>query len=391
MLIIHTDTVSFVVVQRGTAHHNIYTKMIFHRKALLAVTCSAGVFFRAAAATEGKSTKGTKNQSNPADPDIGILNSSKGGHRPPVYFLNPSSCPQDCVQCYDYFDYYLGANDPQDGGHGTGEAVQPCDARNTHQMWRFHQKDGLTMIESEYNPGDCLSVVPPEESDGPGYGDVAGYYYPYAYYSMLRVHGTQPPNVLADMCNNGSVGLVSCNHPAAQWISNGANLVSALCWKNGISSFLTVNEGCSELSVMAADDGNDALLRSQTFMLTEQDFIETIVPVSTDEGDSNGSDEMPGQGATGAGALIYPGHESGSVVPAECDPTCANGKVCAKHSSTAAGGECYTKCEDVKCDSDTAGDKCVKGLSTDGIISTDCDCVEAGGGNGGYLWMCKAY
>ena len=29
---------------------------------------------------------------------------------------------------------------------------------------------------------------------------------------------------------------------------------------------------------MAADGSDDALLRSQTFLLTEQDFIETIVP-----------------------------------------------------------------------------------------------------------------
>jgi hypothetical protein len=121
--------------------------MIFDRKVLLAVTCSAGVFFRAAAATEGKSTKGTKSQSNSV----------------PLYFLNPSSCPQDCVQCAATI---VAAEAPQEiEGHGTGEAVQTCDAENKHQMWRLHQKDGLTMIESYFNPGDCLAVVPQEVDD----------------------------------------------------------------------------------------------------------------------------------------------------------------------------------------------------------------------------------
>ena len=128
-------------------------------------------------------------------------------------------------------------DDNDNGGHGTGEAVQTCDAENKHQMWRLHEKDGLTMIESVFNPGDCLAVVPPQEAD-----DGLPSWPPFAQYKY---------SVLADMCNgNGSVGLVSCNDQAAQWIFNGANLISALCWKNGISSFLTVNEECSELSVM---------------------------------------------------------------------------------------------------------------------------------------------
>ena len=397
--------------------------MIFNRKVVHAVTCSAGVFFRAAAAAEGKSTKGTKGQINLT---------------PTLYFLNPSSCPRDCVQCNTYS---LSAGAPQQvDGHGTGEAVQPCEAENKHQMWRFHQKDGLTMIESEYNPGDCLAVVPPQEADGLGFsmtmtffaidqlkagmlnspghvdfssGDInvmgvakdmitgaTGLARPDGTLNLMMAMNGALGGLVADkmgfgdgwvvddMCQHGSVGLVSCNHPAAQWISNGANLVSALCWKNGISSFLTVNEGCSELSVMAADGGNDALLRSQTFLLTEQDFIETIVPASTDEGDSNGSDEMPGQVATGD--LIYPGHESGSVVAAKCDPSCENGKVCAKHSSTAAGGECYTKCPDISNDSKcTPGVTCVEYIQSTGTITSDCDCETDG--KGGYEWMCKAY
>jgi hypothetical protein len=236
--------------------------MIVDRKALLFITCSAGVFFRAAAAAEGKSTKGTKSHSNSV----------------PLYFLNPSSCPQKCAQCTYRF---LQAEAPQIDGHGTGEAVQTCDAENKHQMWRLHQKDGLTMIESYFNPGDCLAVVPHEEADDiivnvddtddavvegdqSGNGG-SGTQLDDDFYSNTGVAQDDPEA----MCSGAPLGLVPCNDPAAQWLFNGANLISALCWKNGISSFMAVNEECSELSVMAADGGNDALLRSQTFMLTE--------------------------------------------------------------------------------------------------------------------------
>ncbi|KAL7449595.1 hypothetical protein ACHAWC_001643 [Mediolabrus comicus] len=410
--------------------------MIFDKKALLFLTCSAGVFFQAAAATEGKSSKGTKGQNNPV----------------PLYFLNPSSCPQKCAQCAQGFIFQApglaaGAPQPVDG-HGTGEAVQPCDAENKHQMWRLHQKDGLTMIESYFNPGDCLAVVPPSSSqnvpnamagtlnDQSGHGGtlldhgvlVVGETLTSAMDGTLKFPMTGDASSIfvftgddwqdVDMCNHGSVGLLPCNNPEAQWIFNGANLISALCWKNGISSFLTVNEECSELSVVAADGGNDALLRSQMFMLTEQDFIETIVPVSTDEEDPNDSDQMLGgairpdlklpEPVTGTeglqiafndwgylvGALPEPNDNDEPVVPAECKTPCENGKVCAKHSSTeeAKHSQCYTECSNDVVAGEvctSAGNECVKGLSSDGIISTMCKCDSDG--KNGDAWQCWAY
>lgn len=101
----------------------------------------------------------------------------------------------------------------------------------------------------------------------------------------------------------------------------------------GISSFMTVNEECSELSVLAANGGNDALLRSQTFLLTEQDFIQTIVHASTDESDPSGSDQANGLGIgpvppmyseplAQVGAMILPDPDAGPVVPAVCEPAC---------------------------------------------------------------------
>jgi hypothetical protein len=254
-------------------------------------------------------------------------------------------------------------------------------------MWLLHEKDGLTMIESYFNPGDCLAVVPPHEEEGrrklQTIPNVAGN----GLGVLINLLAPQPSVLAADMCN-GSVGLVPCNNPAAQWIFNGANLISALCWKNGISSFLTVNEECSELSVMAADGGNDALLRSQTFMLTEQDFIKTIVPVSTDEDDSNTPDDTLGYSLSVVGALPEPGEDSGPVIAASCNPTCENGKVCAKHSSNEAGGKCYTKCSNDaetgrRCE--TPNETCVHHYSHETGITSWCGCEGKG-----YQWMCMA-
>ena len=391
--------------------------MIFDKKALLFLTCSAGVFFRAAAAAEGKSSKGTKGQSNPV----------------PLYFLNPSSCPQKCAQCEGRFFLSNLIETPPVPGHGTGEAVQPCDAENKHQMWRLHQKDGLTMIESYFNPGDCLAVVSPQDGGtqldhgvlaGGGKKLVlvdslsyAGFFPPADVLGAkmeryVALSATQPSVLAADMCN-GSVGLVPCNDPAAQWLFNGANLISALCWINGISSFMTVNEECSELSVMAADYGNDALLRSQTFMLTEQDFIKTIVLASngvgttipseigalTDiAGHSGPGGEIPselGQLPPVVGALLAPDHESGPAVEAKCDHTCdENKEVCAKHSPTEDGGKCYTKCPNDaetgrRCE--TPDDSCIHHYSHGTGITSWCECEEtADGKEGDYEWVCKA-
>ncbi|KAL7450717.1 hypothetical protein ACHAWC_005491 [Mediolabrus comicus] len=407
--------------------------MIFDKKALLSLTCSAGVFFRAAAAAEGKSTKGTKGQNNPV----------------PLYFLNPSSCPQKCAQCaqilvLDGVNFAYGQGTPPEvDGHGTGEAVQPCDAENIHQMWRLHQKDGLTMIESYFNPGECLAVVPPQEvhdypnamagtlNDQSGHGGTrldhgvltvgAKQFETMKFAFTTRKIGFGDGWVVDDMCHHSSVGLASCNDPAAQWFLNGANLISALCWKNGISSFLTVNEECSELSVVAADGGNDALFRSQTFMLTEQDFIETIVPVSPDEGEQNGSDQKMLGGAelpepvsgtetfmlteqdfiktidpaptdedgpsgvvnsvvvwTVAGAIVEPGDDSEPATPAVCNnPTCDKKQVCAKYS-TDADGKCFTQCSNDaitgrRCE--IPGETCVHNYDDkSGIMTHWCDC-----------------
>jgi hypothetical protein len=231
------------------------------------------------------------------------------------------------------------------------------------------------------------------------------------------------------MCSGTPLGLASCNDPAAKWIFNGANLISALCWKNGISSFMTVNEECSELSVMAADGGNDDILRSQTFMLTEQDFIETIVLASNGAGTGTIPSEMgaltditglfaaPGgeiPTSLGAlpdqldlpeqvptelgqlpqvGALLAPDDESGPAVEAKCDHTCdENKEVCAKHSPTEDGGKCYTKCPNDaetgrRCE--TPDDSCIHHYSHETGITSWCECKEAADGKG-KEWVCKA-
>ena len=89
-----------------------------------------------------------------------------------------------------------------------------------------------------------------------------------------------------DMCSNGSkLGLVSCDSPRAQWSSTNGQLISPFCWGIGLSSFLSVNEECTDLQLSTTSDGATAISRQQTFMAVTQEFIETIpvlTPVPTD-------------------------------------------------------------------------------------------------------------
>jgi len=82
-----------------------------------------------------------------------------------------------------------------------------------------------------------------------------------------------------DMCRNGNkLGLVSCDHQASQWSSTDGQLISTFCWGIGHSSFLSVNEGCTDLHLSTTSGGATAISRQQTFMAVTQEFVETIPP-----------------------------------------------------------------------------------------------------------------
>jgi hypothetical protein len=175
-------------------------------------------------AAAGESTKGTK-----------------GNITPSPYFLSPFSCPKSCVNISGGEDYTL--ND----AHSRGENIQTCNAKNEHQMWLLHETHNLFKIESVANLGDCLG----------------------------------PPMVDGDIsCSGGKVGFVPCDHPASNWFFNGGQFLSSYCWsQHGSSSVMTANEGCSELYLSGTTGtGSEPILRSQTMMLTENEFIDSIEP-----------------------------------------------------------------------------------------------------------------
>ena len=82
-----------------------------------------------------------------------------------------------------------------------------------------------------------------------------------------------------DMCSNGSkLGLVSCDHPSSQWYSTDGQLISPYCSSIGLSSFLSVNEECTDLQLSTTSDGATAISRAETFLAVTQEFVETIPP-----------------------------------------------------------------------------------------------------------------
>ncbi len=80
-----------------------------------------------------------------------------------------------------------------------------------------------------------------------------------------------------DMCRNDSkLGLVPCDHQQSNWYPTDGQLISTFCWGIGHSSFLSVNEGCTDLQLSTTSDGATAISRGETFMAVTQEFIETI-------------------------------------------------------------------------------------------------------------------
>ena len=71
------------------------------------------------------------------------------------------------------------------------------------------------------------------------------------------------------MCSEGKLGMAHCDHPGSYWYNTGGNLLSALCWGQGVSAAMSV-DGCTADSsnVVAVDtSGSGALSTAETFML----------------------------------------------------------------------------------------------------------------------------
>mmetsp|Transcript_11622 Transcript_11622/g.23302 ORF Transcript_11622/g.23302 Transcript_11622/m.23302 type:complete len:246 (+) Transcript_11622:100-837(+) len=149
--------------------------------------------------------------------------SSKAGE----YFIAPFSCPQTCISGQNYA-MLSGEID---------DAVMVCDASNEYQMWKVHIDGTFLKFESvaHNDEGMCLAV-----------GEECG----------------------------GLLGLLDCNHPGTNWFNTGGQFLSASCWNQGVSAALSVDESCTDLTV---DNSSSAITKSETFMLLESDFIESII------------------------------------------------------------------------------------------------------------------
>ena len=232
----------------------------------------------------------------------GEHSTSKGGKNPPNYsskahkestsfFVASAACAQKCIS----------ANYPVDS-HLLKDAIQQCDAASSRQMWDIVPVPDSTFVKvknagasGDSANGYCLGVVPQVAralgtkvdgdddmtrvaDGGYGYGSTNAIYQDRDADELL-FPGDGYEYEDHDMCSNGSkLGLVSCDHPTSQWYSTDGQLISSYCLSIGLSSFLSVNEGCTDLHLSTTSDGATAISRKETFMAITQEFIKTIPP-----------------------------------------------------------------------------------------------------------------
>ena len=271
--------------------------MIFNKQALLAlgIACAACPFSHA--------SKGGKNS-----PDSSKAHKEQNT----TFFLASAACAQKCMSAEFQPDHHLLTN-----------AIQHCDAKSSRQMWDIVPVPDSTFVKfksvgvgasADSTNGWCLAPVP-QEADGVMGSVSAG---AMVFFMQLQTsdgyilnnHATPellsiPENLMNpglvmrdtdfggelleaakfvgdgwsdhDMCS-GKLGLVSCKNPASNWYSTGGQLMSTYCLSMNYSSFLSVNEECTDLQLSTTSDGATAISRSQTFMAVTQEFIETIPP-----------------------------------------------------------------------------------------------------------------
>lgn len=214
--------------------------MIFHQNVLLAISRVAGTLSLSLIATASTVD---------AIGDGRILNlpapsnskAGKGGQSlSQGIFIAPSFCSTKCLSGEYHPDSHL-----------LVDAIQQCDAGDSHQKWIGHQTGTLYKFEPDAAAarGYCLGVVPQGEDDS-----------------------------AASMCTSGAMlGLVSCDSEASKFYVTGSQLIPTICWIGGYPSFMAVNSDCSELTLSM--DGPDVTW-PQTFMFLEEKFIEGLDPVS---------------------------------------------------------------------------------------------------------------
>ncbi len=106
-----------------------------------------------------------------------------------------------------------------------------CDATNEYQIWKVHVDGTFLKFESaaHYDEGMCLAVK--------------------------------------ETCS-GKLGLADCSDPETIWVNAGGQLLFALCWSQGTSAAMSVDDECEDLIVDSS---------SETFLLLGSDSVESII------------------------------------------------------------------------------------------------------------------
>ena len=175
------------------------------------------------------------------------------------YFIAPFSCPKSCISAQDYVL----------SNHLLDDAVSECDAGDDYQKWKVHQSGGFLKFESaaQYDEGMCLAVVHPDpthESNRRLFIMIGGVRAVTSTW-IWPLSSELSEDDVDEMCT-GQLGLADCNHPGSYWYNTGGQYLSALCWNQGVSAAMSVDESCTDLTVTS---NSTALTTSETFMLLE--------------------------------------------------------------------------------------------------------------------------
>ena len=176
------------------------------------------------------------------------------------YIIAPFSCPRECISVAGGVTLATMELD---------DAVTTCDASDEDQMWKVHQSGTFLKFESaaQYDEGMCLAVVHPDPTHESNrrlevsIKPTPFFLEPFFTY-IWPLSSELSEDDVDEMCT-GQLGLADCDHPGSYWYNTGGQYLSALCWNQGVSAVMSVDESCTDLMVTNSTD----LTTSETFML----------------------------------------------------------------------------------------------------------------------------
>ena len=124
----------------------------------------------------------------------------------PSYFMSPFSCGNMCIDAFD-------AAMVQRDDHKLSTAVVECNTEYLTQQWVLHQSHDLVQVESYEYKGKCIAIHHNTDMDR---------------------------SDIEKACNEGTLELTSCDHPASRWYFTGGQLLSFFCWSKGFSTNMAV-------------------------------------------------------------------------------------------------------------------------------------------------------